>query len=68
MITTPAIWLRRRWWDCRVWPSPDAVASRAANTTVKPATNSRVERRSRRWSGRDATASSALLTPDIIDR
>ena len=68
MITTPATWLRRRWWDWSVWPSPDAVASRAANTAVKPATNSSVERRSRRWLGRVVTASSALLTPDIIER
>ena len=48
MITTPAIWLSSCSWACRAWPSPDAVASRAANTTVKPATKSRVARSSRR--------------------
>ena len=68
MMTTPAIWLSSCSWACRAWPSADAVASRAANTTVKPATKSRVARTRRRWSGRAAEASSALLTPDIIDR
>jgi hypothetical protein len=68
MITMPATWLSRRWWDCSACPRPEAVASRAANTAVNPATNSSVERKSRRWLGRVVTASSALLTPDIMER
>jgi hypothetical protein len=68
MITTPAIWLRPRWWRMRAAASALAVAPRATNTTVKPATNSSVERRIVRWSARVCTASWLAPTPDIIDR
>ena len=50
------------------WPMVLAVASRATNTSVKPATNSSVARSTRRCSVRVATASSLAPTPDISDR
>ena len=65
---TPVTWLSPRWWSLSNSPMALADAPRATNTTEKPATNSSVERNTRRCSTPRASASSSPESPDMSDR